>query len=207
MVMAEGEIEYQLNNVDIFNNEHHSPEFLALNPAGFVPLLVKADGETMYETPAINLYLAEQHKLTHLAPAIDDPDRGRFLSSLFFLSDDLEPIIKRFFYPNRYVLHDQDEPAMRLLSLQQALERIGIIDQQLQQEGPYQLGPRFSLVDIILCFWAEYLNFEQNLDPYPALRRCQGLVMSRPLLRPFFNELIECRTEYLQKQANGGGVK
>ena len=77
---------------------------------------------------------------------------------------------------------------------------------QMEQNGPYQLGSRFSLIDIILCFWAEYVNLDQALDPYPALRRCQELVMSRPLLRSFFDELIECRTEYMQMQANGGGV-
>ena len=72
----------------------------------------------------------------------------------------------------------------------------------------YQLyGPRFSLIDIILCFWAEYLNFDQNLDSCPALRHCLDLVSNRPLLRPFFDELIECRTEYLQMQTNGEGVK
>lgn len=32
---------------------------------------------------------------------------------------------------------------------------MGIIDRQLQRQGPYQLGKRFSLVDIILSFWAE----------------------------------------------------
>ena len=65
---------------------------------------------------------------------------------------------------------------------------------------------RFSLIDIILCYRAEYVNFDRALDPFPALRRCQEPVMNRPLLRPFFDELIECRTEYMQMQANRGGI-
>ena len=35
---------------------------------------------------------------------------------------------------------------------------MGVIEQQLQQNGPYQLGSDFSLIDIILCFWVEYLR-------------------------------------------------
>jgi glutathione S-transferase len=84
---------------------------------------------------------------------------------------------------------------------------MAVIEQHLQQNGPYQLGSRFSLIDIILGFWAEYLNSEQALGPCPAIRRCLGLVMDRPRLRPFFDELVECRNEYLQKQADDEGVK
>ena len=82
---------------------------------------------------------------------------------------------------------------------------MAVIERQLQQNGPYQLGSRFSLIDIILGFWAEYS--EQALGPCPAIRRCLGLVMDRPRLRPFFDELVECRNEYLQKQADDEGVK
>jgi glutathione S-transferase len=52
MVLAEGGIDYELRQVDIFNDEHRSPDFLALDPAGFVPVLIKPDGEVVYETPA-----------------------------------------------------------------------------------------------------------------------------------------------------------
>ncbi|MCP4387687.1 MAG: hypothetical protein GY802_05295 [Gammaproteobacteria bacterium] len=155
----------------------------------------------------INLYLADHHRLTQLAPAVDDPERGRFLSSLFFLSDDLEPIMKRYFYPHRYVMRPQDESEMQAQSLRQALARMGIIDRLLQEKGPYQLGQRFSLVDIILSYWAEYINQDDRLAPYTALLRCKQLVSNRPLLRPFFDELIECRIEYANMQDAGGGVK
>ena len=57
MVMAEGGIPYELRNVDIVAHEHRRPEYLAVNPAGWVPALLTPEGETLYETPAINLYL------------------------------------------------------------------------------------------------------------------------------------------------------
>ena len=73
MVMAEGGIPYELRSVDIVAHEHREPAYLAVNPAGWVPALVTPAGETLYETPAINLYLAEHHRLTHLAPESPTP--------------------------------------------------------------------------------------------------------------------------------------
>ena len=122
MVMAEGDIAYELRVVDIVNQEHRSPEFLAINPAGWVLVMITTEGQALYETPAINLYLAEHHGLTHLAPRVDEPERGSLLSGLFYLTDDLEPVMKRYFYPHRYVLRPEDAPTMKARSLGDALD-------------------------------------------------------------------------------------
>ena len=52
MVMAEGDIAYELREIDIFKQQHRSPEFLAINPAGWVPAMITPEGETLHETPA-----------------------------------------------------------------------------------------------------------------------------------------------------------
>ena len=76
MVMAEGEIEFERVEIDILRGEEKKPEYLAINPAGWVPALVCPDGVVLTETPAINLYLGERHRITSLVPALDDPDRA-----------------------------------------------------------------------------------------------------------------------------------
>ena len=207
MVMAEGDIAYELREVDILNNEHRTPEFLAINPTGWVPVLVTPEGETLYETPAINLHLAERHGLTHLAPRVDEPDRGQFLSGLFYLSGDLEPVMKRYFYPQRYVLRTEDTPAMRARSLDIALERLGVIERRLAAGGPYHLGARFSLVDLTMSYWTAYIDALGALESYPAIRRCMTLVMDRPKLRGKFDGLIALRDKYAEMQARGEGVE
>ena len=73
MVMAEIGIACEMRNVDTIKREHLSPVYLKINPAGWVPALITPEGDRLYETPAINLYLAERHRATHLAPAVDDP--------------------------------------------------------------------------------------------------------------------------------------
>lgn len=196
MVMAEGGIDYELREVDFPNDEHRSPEFLAINPAGWVPALITPGGETLYETPAIALHLCEQHKLTHLVPAVDDPDRGQFLSGFFYITDDIEPAMKRVFYPHRYVNRPEDTEAMTQMSLDVVLERLSVIEKRLDAAGPYHLGDRFSLVDLILTYWSSYPAAEGRLEPYPALRRCMKLVMERPALAPGFDETGELLEKY-----------
>jgi len=207
MVMAEGDIDYEYIDIDIINNENLTPEFLSINPAGHVPVLVKADGEALYETPAINLYLSEEHNLTDLMPEIGDPDRGLFLSGLFFLSGDLEPMMKQYFYPNRIVIDPKDEPLMKQKSLDAVMTRFAVIEQRLQMKGPFHLGERFSLLDIILSFWVEYIHYPGSFEGYPAILRCIDLVRNRPSLKTFFNELDGCREAYTKLQAQGGGAK
>jgi glutathione S-transferase len=53
-------LEYEWNKVDLMKGEHKSPEYLALNPFGQVPLLI--DGETkLADAQAILVYLARQY--------------------------------------------------------------------------------------------------------------------------------------------------
>ncbi|PZM15551.1 glutathione S-transferase family protein [Rhizobium tubonense] len=52
-------VDYERVNVDLFEGESHTPEFLKLNPHGLTPVL--QDGNTIiWEASAINLYLAEK---------------------------------------------------------------------------------------------------------------------------------------------------
>ncbi len=207
MVLAEGELDYELRDVNIVDQEHRSPEFLAINPAGWVPALITPGGETLYETPAICLYLAEHHSLTHLAPRTEEAERGRFLSGLFYLTDELEPVMKRYFYPHRYVLREEDTSARKQKSISDALVCLSVIDQRLRDGGPYHLGDRFSLVDLVLTYWAAYLDLDGALAPYPALRRCIERVRERPALRTKFEMWDAMQAEYASLQSKGGGVR
>lgn len=206
MVMAEGDLAYELREVDIVGQEHRSAEFLAINPSGLVPVLVTPEGETLHETPAINIFLAEHHDLTHLVPRAGEADRGAFLSGMFFLAGDLEPLMKQYFYPQRYVTRADDAPAMKQKSFGAALERLAVIDQRLRNKGPYHLGERFSLVDLTMAYWTAYIDFAEFLHPYPAIRECMALVTERPKLRAMFTELRVMSERYAMLQSCGEGA-
>ncbi|MEB3216479.1 MAG: glutathione S-transferase [Nostocales cyanobacterium 94392] len=53
-------VEYEWNKVDLMKGEHKSPEYLALNPFGQVPLLIDGDIK-LADAQAILVYLARQY--------------------------------------------------------------------------------------------------------------------------------------------------
>jgi len=75
--------------VSIFEGESHTDAFLALNPAGAVPVLELEDGSAIAESNAILTYLAEG---TPLLPA-DRYQRAKIMQWLFFEQYNVEPVI------------------------------------------------------------------------------------------------------------------
>jgi glutathione S-transferase len=69
LCLAEKGLAFESRIVDLTRMEHHSPEFLKLNPNGVIPLLVLGDGRSLYESGTICEYLDETHPDPPLRPA------------------------------------------------------------------------------------------------------------------------------------------
>src|SRR5215469_11802686 len=71
-LLEEMGLAYRLRPVDLLAGVEHDPEFLAINPAGFIPAIQDGD-VTMVESIAIMEYLLARYGPTPLAPAPHDP--------------------------------------------------------------------------------------------------------------------------------------
>ena len=81
---------FEVEMVDIRNPGSKSAEFLAASPMGKVPAI--EDGPVkIADSSAIALYLADRYPACGLAPAIDDPLRGSYMSWLTFPPGVIEP--------------------------------------------------------------------------------------------------------------------
>ena len=87
LALAQLGISYRLVELDIVKGETRTPEFLAKNPGGRVPLLEVAPGRYLPESNAILWYIAGG---TSLAPE-DRIDRAEALQWMFFEQHSLEP--------------------------------------------------------------------------------------------------------------------
>lgn len=182
MVLEELGLDYEEVPVDVRGGGLKEKAFLEVNPAGFLPALTTPEGEHLHESAAIMLYLAERHALGDLVPAPGDPQRGRFLSLYFFLSNDIQPPTKRFFFPHRYALRKEDVAETRRRARAAAEERWAVLDSLLAKRGPWHLGDRFSVADIQMAMWAAY-GFEEVdniVSAFPAVRRVFEAVLERP---------------------------
>jgi glutathione S-transferase len=207
-VLDEGRLPYEFRRIDILKGENRTPEFLAINPAGLVPVLITPEGEPLTEVAALMIYLADRHGLTDLAPAPADPLRGLFLSSVFHIASDIQPEMKRFHYPHRFSLRTADNAAVQEAAKALVLARLEIIDTRLQTAGgPYLLGDRFSLADFYLAFWIAYLDREAVRARLPSVARLYELVRSRPGVTPYLEETERMAHEYAEMmQAKPQGV-
>ncbi|MFT4182650.1 MAG: glutathione S-transferase family protein [Rhizobium sp.] len=157
-------IPYRTRLVSIFEGEGRTDAFLALNPAGGIPVLELGDGRTIAESNAILAYLAEG---TPFLPA-ERFQRAKVMQWLFFEQYHVEPIIGtlRFWTltgrlePNRVMADAKRAAGARTLA---ALER-GLAD------TPFLAGEAFSIADIAVYAYghrAEDCGFV--LADYPAV--------------------------------------
>ena len=206
-VLEEGRIAYELRKIDIVSGEHRSAEFLAINPAGLVPVLITPDGEALYETAALMLYLADRHRLTDLAPSTTDPDWGPFLAAVFFIAADIQSEMKRFHFPHRFSLREDDNAAIQHMAKALVLTRLAVMDTRLARRGPYVLGARFSLADFYVSFWIAYLDRQAVCAQFPALARLYALVRSRPIASRWLEETERMADVYAEMmRRNPAGV-
>ena len=69
LCLAEKGLAFDSKVIDLVKGEHHSPEFLKLNPNGVIPLLILEDGRALYESGTICEYVDETWPEPPLRPA------------------------------------------------------------------------------------------------------------------------------------------
>ena len=103
-MLEEAGLEYDMELVDIRSPERaDSREFLAASPMGKVPAIVDGD-VAMSESAAVCIYVADRYARDELAPAVDDPARGKFLYWSLYSPAVIEPSMSEKFNkvePNR----------------------------------------------------------------------------------------------------------
>lgn len=182
MVLEELGIEYDYRQVVTRDGEHKLPEYLKINPAGYVPTLVTPEGHRIHEAAAICLWLIDKYQNEDLAPSPNNPDRVEFLSKLFFITNDIQPSSKQAFFSERYAPTEETVSLVKDQAIDRVLERWSVLNDYLLKTGSFILGDRFSFVDIYLSMWAAYgLKYNDDiLGRFPAIEECFKHVLRRP---------------------------
>ncbi len=182
VLLEEGGISFQKIKIDIYKGENFSKDYLAINPAGFVPTLITPEGERISESAAIMLYLTERHQL-RFAPEIGDPKRADFLDLLFFFCTTFPASTKRYYYPKRLVSEEKEVANLRAQSIEEQDRLWQIVEDRLARYGgPFLLGEDFSLIDIQLAMLVPWYPDEAGLlQTHPRVSRCFEAVAARPI--------------------------
>ena len=193
--------QYQLKTIDIRLQQHHQEAFVLLNKKARVPVLQTEDG-LITETHAILLDICRRHGLNSLAPAPDDPLWPDFSSLLFFLAGELDPVMKRFFYAERYALTAavSDIEKTRSIARREMQEKVDVLEQAVV--GPFALGDQLSVIDLFLVYWMVWTNF---VAAGPAIRRLVEAVAGRPRLTQRVAAMRAEASEWANAKRRGGG--
>ena len=176
-MLEEAGLDYERERVDIQNPDRdNSAEFLDASPMGKVPALV--DGAVrMSESAAICLYIADRYAAGTLAPAIDDPARGKFLYWLMYTPAVIEPSMSEKFHgveTNRYRSGWGDFDLM-LETLEGGLAG-----------KDWVLGEHFSAADVMLGSSVVFMRLFGMLPDSAVL----GAYADRCLARPAYQRAL-----------------
>lgn len=137
---------YELHKVEIRPNK--SPELLARNPMGAVPVL-EADGWCLTQNVAVLNYLADRFPDAGIAS--DGTPRGRAELNrwLGFINSDLHPFYEAFVGANDYLRDPATIEKTKEHSRTVLKQRLGFVDAHLERRD-FLLGAQHSVADAYL---------------------------------------------------------
>ena len=173
LCLEEMGLPYELVPVDTRKGEQHAPEYLAINPNAKVPAIID-DGETVFDSNAILLYLAE--KTGKFLPA----KKGEMLSWLMFVATGIGPYSGQAVHFRNFAPEPKEYAVNRYTF--EAQRHWGILEARLGKQ-PFMCGDAYSIVDMAVWGWSRLIPFALGPEApkqYPNLQRHLAEVSARP---------------------------
>lgn len=180
LLCAEIGQDYDWQEVDILAGDTHTPQFLAMNANGKIPLLALPDGRYLPESNAILWYFADGSGLC----GANRFDRALILQWMFFEQYSHEPNIAT----SRFIIQYLGNPPDRAGALEDkriaGYKALEVMEQQLLK-NPYMTGQAYSIADIAL-FAYTHVAHEGGFDlqGYSAIRAWIDKISARPAFVP-----------------------
>ncbi len=173
---------YTHKDVDMRNKEHKSAEFLKINPNGKVPALTDGD-VTLFESMAINFYLADAYKKELLGNSV--ADRGLVHQWSFWASSELQDPIIQVFIQKVFMPDDKRDNSVIEENLAKLPALLNVLNTSLEGKT-YLVGNQFSLADINTSSVASICHaIGVDLKAYPNISAWLGALADRPAFQKY----------------------
>jgi glutathione S-transferase len=175
--LQELDAEFEFVPVNIMAGELHLPEFLRLNPAGKVPVLVDGD-LVLTESAAIVMYLAEKYATKGLMPT-DLKERAQaYRWSLFAVTELEQPLWRiakhSFLYPE-----DKRLPEDIALAREEFMAMAAVLDRHMDGRT-FIVDGRMSIADCVTAYVVDWGNEYGLIDVCPNLKAYLERMYARP---------------------------
>jgi glutathione S-transferase len=165
---------YTIMPIAFENGENRGADFLKINPMGKLPTIVHR-GVTITETAAIIGYLADAFPAAGLAPATDDPMRGRWYRWLVFGASAFEPALLD-------TMLKRPEVSKMTAGFGSYDDVLNAIENDALATGDWILGDRYSAADVYLgaeLAWASSFG-APGLTEKPRITAYIDRIKARP---------------------------
>jgi glutathione S-transferase len=174
---------HELSKVPVADKSNQKPDYLAVNPRGFIPAL-EGEGWIMTENAAIMLYLAQRYPAARLLPEEGEP-LARALEWLAWQSSTAHPVFAHLWRPERFVDTPQDQEIVKTAAVSR-MRKIGAEVEAWLSRNEYAAGPVFSAADgmfVVLYRWMWRAGETVNEQTFPAWTKYVLRLRERPAVQ------------------------
>lgn len=167
-------LDYENIPIDMAKGETRTPEYLAINPNGHIPA-IDDDGFILWESMAINLYLAKKYGESSLYPVRLQDEARAWQWSFWGMTEVERPVLTALMH--RALLPESQRDAALADRCEQELGRPLMVLDQTVAATPYLLGEHFTIADLnvaSILSWARPARIDLSRVPKMAdwFRRC-----------------------------------
>lgn len=139
---------YEIVEAPTWEGEAQQAKVAPVNPLKQIPALVTPDGETITESAAILIWLADRFPEARLGPTIDDPRRAQFLRWMTFIPASIYSLFWVRDDPSRLGGPDPEVQArIKAATAERILDCWRMMESQLTPDR-YLLGDELTVLDL-----------------------------------------------------------
>jgi len=180
--------------VKLHKGEQQTPEYLALNPNGQVPVLV-VDGKPLTQIVAISEYLDRAYPDAGLLPK-EAWARSQAMSQLAWMNNSVHPTFTHFFRPEKFAATDAGRADIKQQAVSEFRRCLERIQQWISKGNPYWHGERISVHDayaFVFLRWSGFMGIDpKSLPGYHAY--IQRVMQAPPVAAALSRERIALDT-------------
>jgi glutathione S-transferase len=176
LLLAQLNLDYDWQEIDILQGETRTPEFLAMNPNGKVPTLQIEGDRYLAESNAILCYLADG---TVLWP-VEKFQKAETLQWLFFEQYSHEPYIAVARFINKFLPADHPRRADLPKLQERGYQALQVLEQHLAQSD-FLIRGSYSIADIALYAYTHVAaDGGFDLSEFPVIQSWMQRVQQQP---------------------------
>lgn len=158
--------EFEPHGVKLHKNEQRSPEYLAINPRGQVPVLVDGD-QVVTQIVAILLHLDARLPQAGILPA-SGAARSRALQTLTWMNNTVHPTFTHVFMPEKFTDDEAAKQAIRAHAVKTYRGLLGEIELLAEKASPWMTGEQPGALDayaLTLLRWGGFAGIDPTTLP------------------------------------------